>query len=405
MVELLVGAGNFPSLIAGVKNGANAIYFGIKGYNMRDLGTNFKISELKKIMNYLHSNNVKGYLALNTIIFENELKKVEQIIKKAKTSNVDAIICSDLAVINLAKKYNLEIHISTQMSISNSIALEQIKKLGAKRVVLARELSLEQIKKIGKTAKKIGIDLECFIHGAMCISVSGRCFLSHELFNKSANKGECLQPCRRAFFLDGDKPNYEHKEILIQGDTILSAKDMKTVEILDKIIKTGVVSLKIEGRTKPSDYIATVTNVYRQAIDSIKNKTYSQEKIQAWNEELEKVYNRKFSKGFFLNKPTKKDLTDIQGSNQKEKRKQIGFVKKYYAKINVCEILLIDELEENQKILIEGKTTYLEQTIDSIQINHSRITKAKKGQLIGIKVSERVRPNDLVYIKTKSNKL
>ncbi|MDD3159662.1 MAG: U32 family peptidase [Candidatus ainarchaeum sp.] len=402
--ELLVGAGDFKCAIAAVKNGANAIYFGVKGYNMRDLGTNFKLNELKKLMNYLHKNNVKGYLALNTIIFDNELKKIETILRKAKLAKVDAIICSDLAVINLAKKHNLEIHISTQMSIANSIALKEIKKLGASRVVLARELKLDQIKKICTYAKKINIEIECFIHGAMCISVSGRCFLSHELFGRSANKGACLQPCRRAFFLDGDKPNYEEKEILIQGNTILSAKDMKTIEILDEIIKSGVISLKVEGRTKPSDYVATVSRCYSEAIKSIKDKTYTKEKIDYWNIELGKVYNRKFSTGFFLGQPTKKDITNIQGSNQTQKRKHIGFVKKYYTKINVCEISLIEDLNIGEEIIIEGVTTFIEQPVSSMQINHHEIKNAKKGQLIGIKVNDRVRPNDLVYKYVKNLK-
>ena len=186
--ELLVGVGSFSCAIAAVKNGADAVYFGIKGYNMRDLGTNFKTSELKKLMHYLNKNKVKGFLALNTIIFENELPKIEKILNSAKKAKIDALICSDLGVISIAKKLKIPIHISTQASVGNSIALEQYKKLGAKRIVLARELSLEQIKKLTKTAKKSKLEIEVFVHGAMCIAVSGRCFLSHEVFGLSANK-------------------------------------------------------------------------------------------------------------------------------------------------------------------------------------------------------------------------
>jgi len=247
--ELLVGVGNFSCAIAAVKNGANAVYFGIKGYNMRDLGTNFKPQELTKLMQYLHKNKVKGFLALNTIIFENELTKIKPILKTAKKAKIDAIICSDLGVLSIAKKLKIPIHVSTQASVGNSIALAQYKKLGAKRIVLARELNIEQIKKLTTIAKKLKLEIEVFVHGAMCIAVSGRCFLSHEVFGLSANRGKCLQVCRRSYFVDGHAPDYEKKEIKLQGDTILSAKDMKTIEHLDKIIETGVVSLKIEWKS------------------------------------------------------------------------------------------------------------------------------------------------------------
>ncbi len=402
--ELLLGVGTFTSVVAAVTNGANAVYFGVKGYNMRDLGTNFKASELTKLMKYLHENKVKGYLALNTVIFDEEIKKVEKIIKSAKLAKVDAIIASDLGVMALVKKHKIELHVSTQASVANKIALMQFAKLGAKRIVLARELSLAQIKKLVKVAKKLKIEIEIFIHGAMCISVSGRCFLSHELFGRSANRGECLQPCRRAFFLDGDKPNYEEKEIFLAGDTIISAKDMKTIEFLDEIIASGVVSLKVEGRTKPSDYVAEVARVYKEGILAVENKTFTKEKIKKWNVELAKVYNRKFSQGFFLKKPSGKDITDIQGSAQTTKRVQIGIVRKYYAKIKVAEIRVISDVKVGDSLCIEGVTTYIEQTLDSAHVNHKEVKSAKKGDLIGIKVKDRVRVNDNVFkiIKRKN---
>jgi U32 family peptidase len=403
--ELLVGVGNFSSTIAAVKNGADAIYFGVKGYNMRDLGTNFSEKDLGKLMKYLHSNNVKGYLALNTIIFEDELKRVDKIIKKAKQAKVDAIIFSDLGVLELIKKHGLEPHLSTQASVSNSVAVKTYKKLGVKRIVLARELNLEQIILVKKLAKKIGVEIECFIHGAMCISVSGRCFLSHELFGRSANRGKCLQPCRRAFFIDGDKPNYVEKDLMIQGDTILSPKDMKTIHFLDKIVDSGIDALKVEGRTKPSDYVATVTNCYREAIDSIFEKNYSKNKIACWDEKLAKVYNRGFSDGFWFSVPDGKDLTNVQGSLQTQKRLNVGRVEKYYAKIGVGEVRLFDTLSVEDKLLIEGKTTYLEQKLDSMQTNHKELKTAKKGKLVGIKFIERVRPNDLVYKLVENKKL
>lgn len=400
--ELLSGVGDWPSVIAAVKNGADAVYFGVKGFNMRDLGTNFSQSELKKLMEYLHGKNpykrkVFGYLALNTTIFESEMKAVEKIIIAAKKAKVDAIILSDMGVLALANKHKIEAHLSTQASVSNSVAVKQYAKLGVKRIVLARELDLLQIKKIVPLAHKLGVKIECFVHGAMCISVSGRCFLSHEVFGRSANRGQCLQPCRRAFFLDGSAPNFEKKELFLEGDTIISPKDMKTIEFVDKLIESGIDSLKIEGRTKPSDYVATTTKCYKEAIISVLNKTYSQEKINNWNNELEKVYNRGFSQGFYFSVPDKKDLAKGQGSFQKQKRQNVGIVTKYYVKVGVAEIKLFDSIKIGDSLLIEGETTYIEQKLDSMQINLKKVDSASQGQFVGIKVSERVRPKDKVF--------
>ncbi len=395
--ELLSGVGDFSCAIAAVKNGADAVYFGIKGYNMRDLGTNFKENELSMLMVYLHQYNVKGFLALNTIIFDNELKRVDKILATAKKAGVDAVILSDLGVLALAKKHKLTCFLSTQASVSNHLALKEFAGLGVKRIVLARELNLDQIKKITKFAHKIGVEIEVFIHGAMCISVSGRCFLSHDAFGRSANRGECLQPCRRAFFLDGSAPNFEKKEIYLEGDTIISPKDLKTINFLDKIIASKVDSLKIEGRTKPADYVAATTKCYKEAIDSIRSKNFTEEKIEEWNNELEKVYNRGFSDGFFFNTPGKKDLANGQGSFQKQKRAQIGIVVNYYSKVGVAEIRIVDDVAEGDELIFEGETTFLMQKLDSMESHHKKINFAKKGDLIGVKVSERVRPNDLVF--------
>jgi len=400
-VELLSGVGDMTCTIAAVKNGANAVYFGVKGYNMRDLGTNFSEKELPKLMKYLHENNVKGFLALNTIIYDNELIQVKKILTSAKKAKVDAVILSDMSVLQIAKKLGLEIHLSTQASVSNSEALKHFVKLGAKRIVLARELNLDQIKKITKVAHKLKVKIEVFIHGAMCISISGRCFMSHEAFGRSANRGECLQPCRRAFFLDGAAPDYEKKEVYLEGDTVMSAKDMKTIEFLNKVIASGVDSLKIEGRTKPSDYVATTVKCYREAIDSVKNKTFTQEKIQNWNNELDKVYNRGFSSGFYFNKPTGKDLAKGQGSFQTQKKINVGIINNYFSKINVAEIKLyeaVGELKVGDKIIIEGETTFIEQTVDSMQQNHKDVKIANPGEMVGIKVTDRVRPNDKVFV-------
>jgi len=396
--ELLVGVADFPCAVAAIKSGADAVYFGVKGFNMRDLGTNFDSKDLPKLMKQLHAAKMKGYLALNTIIFDSELAGVEKILREAKKASVDAIILSDMGVLALAKKHKLKIFLSTQVSVSNSLGLKEYAKLGVKRIILARELSLAQIAAVKKEAKKIGVEVECFVHGAMCISVSGRCFLSHEAFGRSANRGECLQPCRRAYFLDGDSPNFEKKEVHLQGNTILSAKDMKTIQFMDKIIASGVDSVKIEGRTKPSDYVATVTKCYREAIDSVANKTFSKEKVVRWDAELAKVYNRGFSEGFFFKVPAEQDLATGQGSFQKQKRVNVGIITKYYAKISVAEVKLFDSIRIGDKLLIEGETTFLEQKNESMQQQHKEVKSASNGQMVGIKVIDRVRPNDKVFV-------
>lgn len=397
MPELIVGAGSMPCAIAAVRGGADAVFFGIKGFNMRDLGTNFKLSELSKLMKYLHENKVKGYLALNTIIYDSELKQVDKILAAAKKAKVDAIIVSDLGVLSLAKKYSHRIHLSTQASVSNSESMKQFAGLGVKRIVLARELSLKQIAKIKSASKKLGVEIECFVHGAMCISVSGRCFLSHDLFGRSANRGECLQPCRRAFFLDGSEPNYEKKEVYLDGHTVLSAKDLKAIDFLDKVIETGVDSLKIEGRTKPADYVFTTAKCYREAVDSVHGNSFSKEKVAEWNKELSGVYNRGFSSGFYFGEPSGKDLAAGQGSFQTKKRTAVGFVTNYYAKAGVAEVRVTSDVKVGDTLIFEGETTFFEQKLSSMEVEHQKVSHAIKGAMIGIKVSERVRANDKVF--------
>lgn len=394
--ELLVGVGSFPCAIAAVENGADAVFFGVKGYNMRDLGTNFKKTEIKKLIQFLHNNGVKGYLALNTIIFEKEMNKVDKVLAAAKKAGVDAVIVSDLGVMALAKKHGLRIHLSTQASAANEIALEQYKKLGARRIVLARELDLKQIKKLSKKAGSLNIELEAFVHGAMCIAVSGRCFMSHELFGKSANKGECLQVCRRAFFLDGHAPDYEKKELLISGNTILSAKDLKTIDFLDKIVASGISSLKIEGRTKPVDYVREVSSCYSEAINALIEKKFTKKKISDWNARLENVFNRGFSPGFYFGPPGSEGFAEKQGSRQKQRRKEIGLVTHYFSKKGVAEIKLSGELKIGDKLIFEGNTTFFEQEADSIAIENEFVDSALKKK-VGLKVKSRVRKNDRVF--------
>jgi len=295
--ELLAPAGNFTSLKAAIQGGADAVYFGIDKLNMRT--KNFKLSDLKKIKTICKS--VKRYLTLNTIIYESELKQAEKIIKTAKPF-ITAVICWDLSIIQLCKKHKVPFHISTQASVSNSQAALFYKKLGAKRIILARECSLKQIKEI---SSKVKIDLEVFIHGAMCVAVSGRCFTSQFTFGKSANRGECLQNCRREYTI---KDVDEKFELKLDNNFVMSAKDLCTLEFLDKLKQAKISSFKIEGRNRSPEYIKTVTEVYREAIDTKLTKTRTQQLIK----KLKTVYNRDFSSGFYLNQPVN-EFTNAYG--------------------------------------------------------------------------------------------
>jgi putative protease len=390
--ELLAPAGDFSMLVTAVNAGADAIYFGLKEFSMRKNAGNFEIRDLKKIneiCNKIPGKKVRKYLTLNTIIYNKELQKVEEIIKKIK-GKVDAIICWDFSVISLCKKYKIPFHISTQASVSNLESAKFYKNLGAKRIVLARELDLKQIKEISKI-----IDVECFIHGAMCVAISGRCLTSQFLFNKSANRGECIHPCRRSYIVKDKQEGYE---LEIKNDKILSAKDLCTLPFIEKLKSAGISSFKIEGRNRDSRYVDTVVKIYRKALD----KKLTSEEIKDSIKKLEKIYNKGFSSGFYLGLPTSNDFAKIENSASKEKKHFIGKIKHYFPKMNVAIINLVSELNLGDKIVVIGKTTGLiNSKIERIEINHIPVEKALKGQEIGIKLPT-VRKNDEVY-KIKNN--
>jgi len=389
--ELLAPIGNFATLATAVNAGANAVYFGLQEFNMRAAAKNFKINDLPEIRK-ICGENVKMYLTLNTIIYSNELKKVEEIIKKIK-GKVDAVICWDLSVINLCKKYKIPFHISTQASVSNIEAAKFYKKLGAKRIVLARELNLKQIKEISKI-----IDVECFAHGAMCVAVSGRCFTSQFLFNKPANRGECLHPCRRSYIVKDKQEGYE---LEVQNDKVLSAKDLCTLPFIEELKKAGIKAFKIEGRNREPRYVDTTIRIYKKALD----KKLTKKEIKQSMNELKRVYNKGFSSGFYLGSPTSKDFATIEHSAAKERKHFVGKVTYYYPKIKVATIKLVSKLKIGDEVIIIGKTTGLKKLrINHMEINKKPVKKAKKGNEIGIKVQTIVRKDDEVYaIKEKEN--
>ncbi len=389
--ELIAPVGNWPMLVSAIQAKADAVYFGVKQLNMRITAQNFELSELKKVVDYCHKNKVKAYLTLNTIIYDNELEKLKKILREAKKAKIDAIIAWDLAVIESARKLKLPVHLSTQASVANSLSANLFKKLGIKRAVLARELNLEQIKEIKKSNPDL--ELECFVHGAMCVSISGRCFLSQAIFKKSANRGECLQPCRRKYII---KDPEEGHELVLGNSYILSPKDLCTITFIDKLKKAGINAFKIEGRNRSPEYVKTVTECYRKAID----KKLTKIQINQLIKKLKTVYNKKFSKGFYLGLPTEHDFTDIYGSASNQTKQYIGIIKNFYKKIKVAEIKLeTGSLKLGDKTMIQGnKTGCFEQSIKSMEINHKPVTKATKGQRVGIKFAKEARENDKVFL-------
>ena len=392
--ELLAPVGNWAMLVAAIESGADAVYLGVKGMNMRATAKNFSLGELEKIVNYSHKKGVKLYLTVNTIVYENELTKLKSILQKAKDYSVDAIICWDFAVINLAKEIGIEFHISTQASISNSESANFFSKLGATRCVLARECSLEDLKKIKKKTK---IGIEVFAHGAMCVSVSGRCFISESIYGKSANRGDCLQPCRRAYDKVLIKDKEEDHELILGNDYVMSPKDLCTFEFLDNILPF-VDSLKIEGRGKSPEYVKKVVSVYRKGIDRILDNTFTKDFVSEKMEELHTTFNRGFSTGFYMGKPIS-EFTNEYGSKSKKKKYTLGRVTNFYKKINVADIeITSNKIKKGDTIIIIGnKTGVHEQVVESI-ITESKKKIGLKGDVASIKMEKVVRKNDAVFL-------
>lgn len=403
--EILAPIQDFTSLSAAIENGADAVFFGIKGFNMRSNAKNFEIKDLSKLVKIAKAAKIKTYLTLNIIVYDNELKKVESLLKKVKAYGVDAVICWDFAVIEICKKIKLNFHISTQASIANSMTAEFYRKLGAERIVLARECSLSQIKAI---QKKVDVEIEIFIHGAMCVSMSGRCFLSQFSCGKSANRGECTQPCRRKYNIkqvDGDA------EFELGADYVMSPKDMRTIDIIDQILEANVDSLKIEGRNRSPEYVAHVVSSYRQIVDFIYDtKVYNKKFFEELdtlkaklNTELDTVYHRGQSTGFFLGRPMN-EWTKSYGNEATVKKIHLGKVVKFYNQINVAEVTILskESVKIGDKLVYQGGVTgNYEENVTSMEIDHKSIKKAVQGDTVAIKVNKSLKINDEVFIIKK----
>ena len=397
--ELMAPAGNWTMLSGVVNSGADAVYFGVEKLNMRNKAANFKLDELNEITSFCKENNVKTYLTLNSIVLEDEIKELDEIVSSAKKSGVDRIICWDLSVIEKCIEFDLPFCISTQASVSNSLSVEFYRKLGAVRVVLARECSLEEIKRI---KKKSGVEIEIFIHGAMCIAVSGRCFMSHHLFGKSANQGECIQPCRREYEIYDKSVD---KSMILGEDYILSPKDLCTIEFIEKLIEAGIDSFKIEGRKRSPEYAAKVVSVYRKAIDLYFLNQLTAEIKKEFLKELESVYNRGFSSGFYFGKPSSGDYADIYGSKATSKKVFAGKVLNYYKNAKAAYIKIESgALRLYDEILITGPTTgVVNLKLENIIKDDVKLERGDKGDKITFPCNVIVRPNDHVYLISNNN--
>lgn len=407
--ELMAPAGDFISLRAAINAGADAVYFGVASINMRSNAKNFLIEDIEEISQICHENNVKAYLALNTIIYDSELELASKIINVAKNANIDAIICWDFAIISMAKQADLNIFISTQMSVANSSSIIFFyENFGIKRYVLARECTLKDIRRIkNNLSERLGdrakeIEIEVFAHGAMCVSVSGRCFMSQFHFNKSGNRGECKQPCRREYTITDER---DGKSYILGKDHVMSPKDLCIMPFIEKVLEANVQSFKIEGRGRSPEYVDTTTSCYRKAIDYYfenKDKPDFKENFKALKEDLYKqldsVFNRGFSPGFFMGKPID-EWTGGNGSKSSHRKVQIGYVTNFYKKPMVVEIKVEGaDFEQGQELMFQGKKTgVITLVAKSIEIEHKEIKIARQGTFVGVKIDEEVRRNDKVF--------
>ena len=400
--------GNFETLAAAIQGKADSVYFGVEQLNMRaKSANNFKLTDLPEIVKICNSNNVKSYLALNTIIYDHDLKIMRFLVDEAKKAGITAIIAADLAVIIYAHKQNIEVHASTQLNISNIETLRFFAKF-VDVAVLARELSLKQVKAIYKTIhdeqikgpKGKLIELEIFAHGALCMAVSGKCYLSLHEKNSSANRGACQQTCRHAYTVTNKETGYE---LEIDNEYIMSPKDLATFDFLDKVLESGISVLKIEGRARPAEYVKNTTRVYKEAVKSVQAGTFTKEKIKNWKIELSRVFNRGFWDGYYLGRKLGEWSKDY-GSKATRRKQFVGVVSNYFSNIGVAEIKLkAGILKLNDEILIIGSTTgAVEDTIKEIRLDMKPAENAKKGDIISIPVSEKVRRNDKLYLLEKT---
>ena len=407
--EIMAPVGSRESLAAAVKAGAGSIYFGIGQLNMRAHSANtFTIDDLKEIAETCNEHGIKSYLTVNTIIYDGDIEMMHTIIDAAKKANISAVIASDVAVMQYCNKVGQEVHLSTQLNISNIEALKFYSQF-ADVVVLARELNMDQVAEIhraieeqnicGPSGKQIRIEMFC--HGALCMAVSGKCYMSLDNAGRSANRGECIQVCRRSYILTDAETG---TQLEIDNKYIMSPKDLKTIRFIDRMMKAGVRVFKIEGRARGAEYVQTVLGCYKEAIQSVIDGTFTEEKKDAWDERLKTVFNRGFWDGYYQGQKLG-EWNKHYGSCATEKKVYVGPVMKYFSKLGVAEIKVdATHFDKGDKLLITGPTTgamYLD--ADLIMYNDHPVDRAEKGHRISIKVPDKVRPNDKFFKIEKTN--
>ncbi|MBT4445635.1 U32 family peptidase [archaeon] len=403
-IEIMAPAGSFESLRAAINAGCNSVYFGIEQLNMRArAANNFSTEDLKEIVKICKEAKIKTYLTLNTIMYDHDMNLMKKICDVAKEHGVTAVICSDVAAMSYARSINLEVHISTQANVSNFETLKFYASF-ADVVVLARELTIKQVEYISEKIKEENItgpsgqlvEIELFVHGALCVAVSGKCYMSLATYNSSANRGACLQNCRRSYKVIDEETG---DELRIDNKYIMSPKDLCTIGFIDKIIDAGVSVLKIEGRGRSPDYVDTVVSCYNQAIVAYLDGTYTKEKIDAWIKRLETVFNRGFwHGGYYLGKELG-DWSAAYGSKATKEKIYLGRAQNYFNKVQVAEFHLeANTLSVGDDILITGPTTgALNSKVTEILVNDQKSDTAKKGDVVTIPLPEKVRANDKLY--------
>ncbi len=395
--------GSWEALSAAIKAGCDSIYFGVEQLNMRARSSiNFTVEDLAKVAEICKNNKIKSYITLNTTLYDHDITLMKNIINAAKQNGIDSVIVSDHAAMNYAKKIDYPVHISTQCNISNIDTVEFYSEY-ADVMVMARELSLQQVGIIASEIERREIkgpsgnlvEVEVFAHGALCMAVSGKCYLSLHSHNSSANRGACIQNCRREYTVI-DKE--EGIELDIDNEYIMSAKDLATIDFLDKVLNAGVKVLKIEGRGRAADYVYTTVKCYREAVDSILEGTYSKEKIENWKTRLSMVYNRGFWDGYYLGRKMG-EWSDVYGSKATTKKIYVAKGVKYFSKIKVGEFLLeAHALKKGDKIIITGPTTgVIETTVNEIRVDDGIVDEVSQGINFSIKIDETIRPSDRLY--------
>lgn len=402
--EIMAPVGSYESLMAAIQSGADSVYFGIENLNMRSRSaSNFTTDDLREIVKICKENNIKSYLTVNTVIYNDDLDMMRKIIDTAKEVEVSAIIAADVAAMLYAYKVGVEVHLSTQLNIANVDALKFYSQY-ADVVVLARELNMEQVATIWKKIQEEQIKgpkgdlikIEMFCHGALCMAVSGKCYLSLHELNASANRGACYQVCRHAYRLIDDERDIEIK---VDNKYLMSPKDLKTIHFINKLIDSGVKVFKIEGRARGPEYVKRVVSCYNEAINSYLDGTFSEEKISEWDEKLKTVFNRGFWNGYYLGQRLG-EWSSTYGSEATKRKVYVGKSLKYFSKIGVGEFLVETKYGINigDELLITGPTTgVIEVKVDEMHVDNHPASRCERGELFSIKVPCKVRPSDKVY--------